>query len=283
MALVFGGCFLSKEDQEVTYERISMGKYLKKKKTSPLQKFLGLGLLVAAAVLGAFQLNRLQPSEERVWSPADFYWQEGFLRSDAGEVVTGIDVSSHQQEIDWQQVRQAGIEFVFVRLGYRGYETGVLTEDARALENLDGARAAGLSVGAYVFSQALDTAEAEEEAAFALNILAGRQLDLPLVFDWEYVSKEARTGGMDRRTLTDCTLAFCRKAEEAGYEPMVYFNGSQARDLLYLEELSGYRFWLAQYDHTLPFPCPADFWQYTDSGEVPGISGKVDLNLIFPA
>lgn len=261
-----------------------MAKYLKKKKkTSLVQKLMGIGLLIVAAVLGFCFFSSLPLSEERNWSPTDFSWQDGFLQCDAGTVVTGIDVSSHQQEIDWQQVKQAGIEFVFVRLGYRGYETGSLTEDALAIQNLDGARAAGLSVGAYVFSQALDIGEAEEEAAFALRILAGRKLDLPLVFDWEYVSKDARTGGMDRRTLTDCTLAFCRAVEKAGYEPMVYFNGSQARDLLYLEELSGYRFWLAQYDHTLPFPCRADFWQYTDSGEVPGISGKVDLNLIFPA
>ena len=255
----------------------------KKKKTSPAQKLLGLALLIAAAVLGFRFFSGLRPSAEWNWSPADFFWEDGFLQCAAAEVVTGIDVSSHQQEIDWQRVKEAGVEFVFVRLGYRGYETGLLTEDAFALENLDGARAAGLSVGAYVFSQALDTAEAEEEAAFALGILAGRELDLPLVFDWEYVSQEARTGGMDRQTLTECTLAFCRAVENAGYEPMVYFNGSQARDLLDLEELSGYRFWLAQYDHSLPFPCRADFWQYTDSGEVPGISGKVDLNLIFPA
>ena len=261
-----------------------MGKYLKRKnKISPVQKLLGIALLMAAVVLGAHLLSGPEIPEERVWTPEDFSWQDGFLQCDAAEVVTGIDVSSHQQQIDWQQVKAAGIEFVFVRLGYRGYETGLLTEDALALENLDGARAAGLSVGAYLFSQALDIEEAEEEAAFALEILAGRRLDLPLVFDWEYVSEEARTGGMDRRTLTDCTLAFCRAVESAGYEPMVYFNGSQARDLLDLEELSGYRFWLAQYDHSLSFPCRADFWQYTDSGKVPGISGKVDLDLIFPA
>jgi len=261
-----------------------MGKYLKKKeKTSPWQKLLGIALLIGFAFLGIHLLSAPEPQQERAWAPADFYWQDGILQCDAGEAVTGIDVSSHQEQIDWQQVKAAGIEFVFVRLGYRGYETGVLTQDTRALQNLDGAKAAGLSVGAYVFSQALDIKEAEEEAAFALEILAGRRLDLPLVFDWEFVSKDARTGNMDRRTLTDCTLAFCRAAETAGYEPMVYFNGSQARDLLYLEELSGYRFWLAQYDHSLPFPCQADFWQYTDSGEIPGISGKVDLNLIFPA
>ena len=261
-----------------------MGKYLKKKKkTSPAQKLLGIALLIAAGVLCFRFFSGLRTSEEWNWSAADFSWKDGFLQCDTAETVTGIDVSSHQQQIDWQQVKAAGIEFVFVRLGYRGYETGLLTEDAFALENLDGARAAGLSVGAYVFSQALNTGEAEEEAAFALGILAGRKLDLPLVFDWEYVSEEARTGCMDRRTLTDCTLAFCRAVEIAGYEPMVYFNGSQARDLLDLEKLSGYRFWLAQYDHSLPFPCRADFWQYTDSGEVPGISGKVDLNLIFPA
>ena len=263
--------------------RSGRGKYLKKKKTSPVQKLLGIGLLALAVFLGMRLFGGLPPLEESPWSPQDFSWQDGFLVSPDVKTVKGIDVSSHQQEIDWQQVKAAGVEFVFVRLGYRGYETGVLTEDPRALENLDGAKAAGVRVGAYLFSQAITVAEAEEEAAFAQKILGDRQLDLPVVFDWEYVSQEARTGGMDRRTLTDCTLAFCRKIEGAGYEAMIYFNGFQARELLYLEELTRYPFWLAQYDHSVTFPCRVAYWQYTDSGSIPGIEEPVDLNMMFPA
>ena len=154
-------------------------------------------------------------------------------------------------------------------------------EDTHALENLAGAKAAGLKVGAYIFSQAVSVAEAREEAAFALSILGGAELDMPLVFDWEYVNSEARTANMDARTLTDLTRAFCRDVELMGYESMVYFNSSQATDLLVLKELEEYPWWLAMYDITAEFPCKVDLWQYTNSGRVPGVEGDVDVNLMF--
>jgi GH25 family lysozyme M1 (1,4-beta-N-acetylmuramidase) len=123
--------------------------------------------------------------------------------------------------------------------------------------------------------------EALEEANFALSVMEGWELDLPLVYDWEYVSDTARTANVDRRTLTDCTKAFCRQVEYGGFEPMVYFNVSQARHLLYLEELTEFRFWLAQYLPGLDFAYRVDFWQYTGQGTVPGIEVPVDLNLWF--
>lgn len=247
--------------------------------------------LAAAVALGALQLgwllrptDRTQPLpalQESPYSPEDFYWEDGFLQCAAAEIKMGIDVSSHQGIIDWDKVKAAGVEFVFVRLGNRGYGDGKLYEDRFAAENLRGAKKAGLAVGAYVFSQAVSVAEAEEEAAFALERLEGITLDMPLVFDWEYVSETARTANVSRRTLTDATAAFCRKAEAAGYEAMVYFNVTQARDLLYLEELTAYKFWLAMYDTTMAFPCKVDFWQYTSTGKIDGIAGDVDINMMF--
>ena len=136
-------------------------------------------------------------------------------------------------------------------------------------------------VGAYFFSQAISVAEAEEEAAFALQVLDDFQLDLPLVYDWEYVNETARTANMDARLLTDCTLAFCRAVEKAGYDAMIYFNKYQAEKLLYLKELEQYPWWLAMYDLSMESPCKVDLWQYTASGSVPGIQGKADVNLMF--
>lgn len=217
------------------------------------------------------------------YRPVDFtYGEDGYLTCMAGESVLGIDVSSYQGDIDWARVREAGVEFVIIRLGFRGYTKGGLEADELAAEYYQGARDAGLKVGAYVFSQAISVEEALEEARFVLDTVRDWTLEMPLVYDWEYVSEEARTGDMDRRLLTDCTLAFCEAVAQAGYEPMIYFNPYQAQDLLHLEELTAYRWWLAKYDGGMDYPHRVDMWQYTDQGTVPGIEGAVDLNLWFP-
>ncbi len=251
-----------------------------------------LSILLAAVLLSGCAAVELPPETtapapwvlpESPYTPGDFVMEGDFLTCTAGVAVAGIDVSSHQGAIDWQQVAEAGIQFAFVRIGYRGYDTGAILPDTRAEENLKGAQAAGLLVGAYFFSQAVSIQEAREEALFAMDRLKeiGVELDLPLVYDWEYVSETARTGNVDRETLTACTLAFCKAAQARGYEPMVYFNTSQGRDLLELEKLEEYPWWLAKYDLDGEFLCQVDLWQYTNQGQVPGIQGKVDIDLMF--
>ena len=252
-------------------------------------------LMLAAVLLAAFALVWVVVKDSRPpadapstepsatlpanpYTPADFQWQDGYLVCTAADTVMGIDVSYHQQEIDWQQVKAAGVEFAMIRLGNRGISAGDLRIDPMALANLTGARQAGLRIGAYFYSQAVTVKEASEEAALALEILNGMELDLPLAFDWE---RESRTENVDRRTLTDCTIAFCEAVEAAGYTPMVYFNYYQARDFLYLEELTDYCWWLAMYDTAETFPWRMDLWQYTHTGSVPGITGNVDINLLF--
>ncbi len=210
--------------------------------------------------------------------PEDFVYENGYLSCLTGEATLGIDVSRYQGAVDWRQVKAGGVEFVMVRLGNRGIAEGTLHEDPLARQNLQGAKAAGLKVGAYFYSQALNVAEAEEEAAFALEILDGFRLDMPLAFDWE---QESRTENVDARTLTDCTKAFCEVVETAGYKPMIYFNSFQAKELLHLRELEDVPWWLAMYDVTMEFPYRMDMWQYSNTGTVPGIAGSVDLNLLF--
>lgn len=243
-------------------------------------------LLVACAFLAAVALSQ-PPAPWTMpispYGPEDFRQTEQFLACDTGAVAVGIDVSSHQGQIDWQQVASAGVKYAFVRIGYRGYGNGAMALDTKAADNLRGAKDAGLLVGAYFFSQAIDVAEAEEEASFAVENLKniGVTLDLPLVYDWEYVSETARTAQMDRQTLTACTLAFCRAVAAEGYDPMIYFNTSQGRDLLDLEKLERYPWWLAKYDLSAEFLCRVDLWQYTNQGAVPGITVPVDINLMF--
>lgn len=244
-----------------------------------------LGLLLITFLLAGCGAD-LAPTEppdtlpESLYTPEDFAMNGDHLTCTAGSAVVGIDVSSHQGKIDWQKVADAGVEFAFVRLGYRGYESGALQNDVFVDLNLRGARDAGIAVGAYFFSQAVTVEEAKEEAEFALKILGDFSLDLPLVYDWEYVSETARTAGVDKAMLTACTVAFCEAVETAGYRPMVYFNSAQVK-MLDMEQLQKYPWWLAKYDMAQEFPCRVDLWQYTNQGAVPGISGNVDMDLMF--
>ena len=223
----------------------------------------------------------LPPPEENPYGPMDFQYEGQYLTCTAGESTLGIDVSTHQGVIDWQQVAASPVEFVMIRVGYRGYESGWIQADDYAKANYEGAKAAGLKVGVYFFSQALDEWEAVEEASFVLSAIKDWQLDLPVVYDWEYVKEEARTGRMNARQVTDCTLAFCRVIQAAGYQPMVYFNTHQAQEHLILEEVTAYPFWLAMYSDRMTYAYKVRMWQYTDKGKVPGIEGSVDLNLLF--
>ena len=213
-----------------------------------------------------------------LFASSDFALQGPYLSCLLTDTIIGIDVSRYQEEIDWDKVWAAGIRFAIVRLGYRGYETGLLHEDSYAKKNLQGARDAGLMVGAYFFSQAITEAEAREEAQFSLEILDGFVLDLPLTFDWE---AQERTQSADRQTVTSCALAFCDEVEKAGLTPMIYFNPDHAETRLDLYQLTDYPWWLAMYDQTRDFPCRFDLWQYTCTGQVDGIEGNVDINILI--
>lgn len=267
------------------------------------QWLLWLKILGAAAALGALltvlilllltgvkqpeatapEETTLPPPTENVFTPEDFAYDGEYLTCLTDTSILGTDVSSHQKEVDWEQVKAAGFEFVMIRAGYRGYaSTGKLMEDKYAQENYRAAKAAGLQVGAYFFSQAISVEEAKEEAAFAMEIIKDWQLDMPLVFDWECLKDNYRTVDVDPRTLTDCAKAFCDAVRAEGYEPMVYFNPNQSRKAMYLAELTDYGFWLAMYSDNMNYAYKVDMWQYTNSGKIPGIQGKADINLYFP-
>lgn len=228
----------------------------------------------------------LPPPDANPFNHLDFQYEGRYLKLRSGNSVTGIDVSSWQKVIDWAQVKESGVEFAMIRLGYRGYEQGVLSTDRYATANLDGAIAAGLEVGVYFFSQALTPEEAEEEAYYVLELLKPYQehITMPVVYDWEHVSDEdARSADMrDPDILTDCTLAFLQTVEAAGYRPMVYFNRTQSWKYLNLEELKDYEFWLAAYTQRMRFPYKIKMWQYTNTGKVPGVEGNCDINIYFP-
>ena len=151
-----------------------------------------------------------------------------------------------------------------------------------AQQHYEGATAAGLKVGAYFFSQAVNVAEATEEANFVLDAIKDWTLEMPVAYDWECLADDYRTVNTEPRTVTDCATAFCDTVANAGYDTMVYFNPSQSRHEMYLAELVDYDFWLAMYSDSMTYEYKIDMWQYTNEGTVPGIKGKVDINLYFP-
>ena len=222
------------------------------------------------------------PPEANPYSKWDFqYDRSNYLYCTRQDSFPGIDVSSFQGEIDWKQVKQSGIRFAMIRLGYRGYTEGGLRMDSRFEENIRGALEAGLEVGVYFFSQAITPGEAEEEAEFVLEALEGYELAYPVAFDWEPITpgKEARTDALDGETLTQCAAAFCRRVSQAGYVPQVYFNKELGYLVYDLAELKDWSFWLAEYDTAPDFYYGFDLWQYTHAGSVAGIQGNVDLDL----
>lgn len=205
-----------------------------------------------------------------------------YTAGDGVKVMRGIDVSKFQGSIDWQQVREAGVEFVILRLGIRGYGTGEMKMDDRFVENYRGATAAGIKVGVYFFSAAINEEEAVEEADYVLGALDGLQIEMPVVFDTEPILYDvARTDNLTPDQLTAITSAFCDRIRANGYEPMIYANSKRFTTVLHLEELEAYDKWLADYRETPDYPYAFKMWQFTEKGSVPGIGGNVDIDLYF--
>ena len=197
---------------------------------------------------------------------------------DDTETSYGVDVSSHQEDIDWQAVADEGMDFAFIRVGYRGITEGELHADDYFTQNIEGAKAAGLDVGVYMFSQAVTVEEALEEADFTLELIKGYDLDYPVIFDWE---DSSRNKSIDKETLTACALAFCNTIENAGYSAGVYFNTYIGYFLYDFRSIEGFTMWLAQYQDSPDFYYDFQIWQYTETGHVNGIKGDTDLDICF--
>ena len=211
-------------------------------------------------------------------------WTQG------GYYTRGIDVSGHKKEIDWNAVAMDGIDFAIIRAGNRLYgkdSAGTVCEDSWFERNMEGAIAAGMDVGAYFFSNAITVEEALEEADLLISKLEPyrQHITYPVVCDWEYLGgNQSRAYGVDAKIITQCVAAFCQRVEEAGYQPMFYFNKYCGYVKFDLSELTQYPFWFAEYTDYSNVPSSIyDFqmWQYSSKGKVAGISSDVDMNLCF--
>lgn len=200
-------------------------------------------------------------------------------------VMAGIDVAKYQGTIDWKKVREAGFDFVIIRCGNRGYVTGAVVEDDNFKQNIRGALDAGLQVGIYFFSQALDMEEALEEANFIIDLIDGYDITFPVFYDWEVVidsdGDTARTAYIQPDDLTNNFLVFAQRLELAGYTPAIYANKKTAVWKYDLSRVTDYDIWYAEYSDIPTLPYDFEMWQYTSRGSVPGINGDVDLNICF--
>ena len=211
--------------------------------------------------------------------------------------ATCIDVSYHQGKIDWAAVKAAGINYAFIRVAYRGYETGKMGKDVRFDENIKAATAQGIKVGVYFFSQAVTEQEALEEASVTLNYIKGYKLSLPVVFDWETDLGYRTYSGLSRQKLTSIVSTFCDAVANKGYTPMVYMCKSDFLGRVNYDNLaSKYQLWMAWYfdkyysdnyranlfnygDKIPSMPFRYEVWQYTSKGKVAGIKEPVDMNV----
>ncbi len=202
-----------------------------------------------------------------------------------GEVIShkGIDVSKHQGDIDWSLVAQDGVEYAFIRVGYRGYGTGKMMEDEFFEDNIKEAIANGIKVGVYYYSQAITEEEVLEEAAFVLEKIAPYKIECPVVFDVERVT-DAKGGRMNEITVEERThfaSVFCQAIQNAGYRPMIYHNTEMGIMMLDLAALEAYDKWFAAYSDKFYYPYEYKLWQYSQKGKIQGITGDVDLNISF--
>ena len=194
----------------------------------------------------------------------------------------GIDVSRYQKDIDFERVKAQGIDFVMIRVGARGYKNGTLSMDEYFETNITKALEAGLDVGVYFYSQAINTQEAEEEANIVLGAISEKKITYPIAFDMEYVENDtSRIDTLTKDEKTLITAAFVNKIKENGYRPMIYGNKEWLLKRIDITKFTNSSFWLTQDDPNPDYPYKYDIWQYSTEGELYGIDGPVDMDICF--
>ena len=203
---------------------------------------------------------------------------DGALSQSSGN--RGIDVSKYQGNIDWGAVAASGINFAIIRVGYRGSASGALIQDPNFKKNISGATKAGIKVGLYFFTQAVNEAEAVEEASMAMSLASGYKVTYPIFIDTESASN-GRANGLSKSARTAVVKAFCQTVRNGGYKAGVYASKSWYANQLNASALNGYCIWVAQYNSSCTYSGKYDMWQYSSKGSVSGIKGNVDMNISY--
>lgn len=262
----------------------------------PVIAILIILLFVATIALATSSSNKPEVSEEPeqivIVPYTDYDWSK--LSKDNNHYkyedenytsMFGIDVAAHQETIDWKKVKEAGVEFAYIRLGYRGAVEGILHTGLEFEKNYKGATENGIKVGVYWYAQPANIQEIVEEAKYVISVLNNRKLDLPIAFDFEETEFNdgsiSRMHGMSGSERTKMAVTFCNEILKNHYDVMIYTNLYWAETFYNWKELEDYPVWYAQYATYPNFNKPLVMWQYDDNGHIDGIDRSVDLDLLF--
>lgn len=223
--------------------------------------------------------------DKNTYQEAGFVYEEPVMKYFAnGDKASylGVDISKENGTVDFKKIKKDGVDFVMVRLGYRGYESGNVILDEEYFDNIQLANEAGLAVGVYFESQATTVEEALEEAEFVVTNLIEMRVTYPVVFDLGLVANDSsRIDNIPKTQLTEITNAFCERVKEVGFTPMVYGNKYWLLRKIDLTMLGDYDIWLSQNGEVPDYPYEFAMWQYSHMGSVSGISGDVNMNISF--
>ena len=245
-------------------------------------------LSVFLAVIMAFASTSVAFASTKFYSKYDKKTYTHNTKFDTFNKVVGIDVSMHNKTVDFNKVKADGIDFVYVRVGYTGYTKKKLSlnYDPNYQENITNALAAGLRVGVYWYSQALNEEEALQEANMLLNVIGSYNITMPVVYDYEFagVGEDGRldSANLSKAQMTANSLAFLNRVSQMGYTPCLYANYSFLKNRVNASQISSIaKIWLAHYNTSTDYPGDYEYWQYTSDGRVNGISGRVDMNVWY--
>lgn len=220
------------------------------------------------------------------YEPSDFVETDGVVEYIGGDSAVGINVNSKSGDIDWNQVKQSGVDYAMIRVGHRETMKGRIIPDTKFAQNIQGATDAGLPVGVYFYSKAVTDAEASAEAKWLLEQIHGYSVKYPIAFYWEYDLKDDGTQDESSRTVrcngeqvTGFIDTFCNEIKTAGFTPCYYASKNMAYQRLNLSRLSNYDMWYAEFKPKPSFYYDFKMWQYTKEGDVPGISVKVPISI----
>lgn len=245
-------------------------------------------LSVFLAVIMAFASTSVAFASTKFYSKYDKKTYTHNTKFDTFNKVVGIDVSMHNKTVDFNKVKADGIDFVYVRVGYTGYTKKKLSlnYDPNYQENITNALAAGLRVGVYWYSQALNEEEALQEANMLLNVIGSYNITMPVVYDYEFagVGDDGRldSANLSKDQMTANSLAFLNRVSQMGYTPCLYANYSFLKNRVNASQISSIaKIWLAHYNTSTDYAGDYEYWQYTSDGRVNGISGRVDMNVWY--
>lgn len=238
--------------------------------------YIGYGGIVFSEIKGDLPKNPFNDYEKLTFEDNRAYYKNNDYIS-----LCGIDVSEYQGYIDWKKVKNDGIDFAYIRVGYRGYTEGVLHLDAQFYNNMQETKNAKMPIGVYFFSGAINEKEAIAEADFVIRHISNYNVAYPIAFDMEDVSNaKNRMKDLTVEERTKITIAFCERIKEKGYQPMVYGNAKWLLEKLDFSQIVKYDIWYANWDF-YNWPYNLGVYQYSSNGKVDGISGRVDMNVGF--